>query len=400
MKYPSFREKGLSLLLTLFILFTSCKTDTTTENDKVDALISTTKETFAPDKRVAIFDLEVEKNPEGYLIKGVTNLPDALQSFREELESQKISYTDSIEVLPSATLEGKIQGVVTVSVANLRGNPSHSAEMVTQATLGTPLKVYQKERNWYRVQTPDHYLGWVDSGGLELMDKSVFGEWQASDKLIYTQTYGNAFAEADAASQVVSDLVFGNILQLVSEQAGFYEVNYPDGRKGFISKSEAAPYATWTSSLPLTKEALVATSKKMLGVPYLWGGTSAKGVDCSGFTKTVYFMNGMIIPRDASQQIHEGILIDDSKDFDKLVPGDLLFFGRKATDTSPERVIHVGMWIGNNEFIHSAGDVHISSMDKDSENFDEYNYNRYLRSKRILNETDEGLLYLTEKNIF
>ena len=132
----------------------------------------------------------------------------------------------------------------------------------------------------------------------------------------------------------------------------------------------------------------------------MWGGTSTKGVDCSGFTKTVYFMNGMIIPRDASQQIHEGTLVDDSKEFDKLVPGDLLFFGRKATETSPERVIHVGMWIGNNEFIHSAGNVHISSMDKNAENFDEYNYNRYLRTKRILNETDEGLIYLTKSEVF
>src|SRR5690606_26699277 len=169
---------------------------------------------------------------------------------------------------------------------------------------------------------------------------------------------------------------------------------------GFVSKSEAVPYLDWKSNLSFTKEALVETSKTMLGVPYLWGGTSTKGVDCSGFTKTVYFMNGMIIPRDASQQIHEGTLIDDSKEFDKLIPGDLLFFGRKATDSTSERVVHVGMWIGNNEFIHSAGNVHISSLDKNAENFDEYNLHRYLRTKRILNQKDEGLLYLTEQDVF
>ena len=168
----------------------------------------------------------------------------------------------------------------------------------------------------------------------------------------------------------------------------------------FVKKSDASPYQDWKSSLEPTQESLVATSKTMLGVPYLWGGTSIKGVDCSGFTKTIYFMNGMIIPRDASQQIHEGILVDDTKDFDQLLPGDLLFFGKKATETSPERVIHVGMWLGNNEFIHSAGNVHISSVDKNSENFDEYNYNRYLRSKRILNQKDDGLLYLTEEDVF
>src|SRR5699024_4878699 len=99
---------------------------------------------------------------------------------------------------------------------------------------------------------------------------------------------------------------------------------------------------------------LVATAKTMTGAPYLWGGTSTKGMDCSGFTKTIFFMNGWVIPRDASQQVHAGESIDTSEGFDNLRPGDLLFFGRPATETSPQRVVHVGMWIGNNEFIHSS----------------------------------------------
>ena len=95
-------------------------------------------------------------------------------------------------------------------------------------------------------------------------------------------------------------------------------------------------------------DALVETSKTLMGVPYLWGGTSTKGVDCSGFTKTIYYLNGMVIPRDASQQVHTGKLIDSVTNFDALEKGDLLFFGRKATDTGTEKVVHVGMWIGNN----------------------------------------------------
>src|SRR5690606_23920156 len=141
-----------------------------------------------------------------------------------------------------------------------------------------------------------------------------------------------------------------------------------------------------------TTDSLVNTSFAFKGLPYLWGGTSFKGVDCSGFTKTVYFMNGLIIPRDASQQIHTGILVDDKRNLTKLQPGDLLFFGRAATDSTSEKVVHVGIWIGNNEFIHASGNVHVSSMDSSAANFDEYNYTRYLRTKRLLHQDDEKLI--------
>jgi cell wall-associated NlpC family hydrolase len=400
MKFPSLHNTRVYLFLLVALLFSACKKEQSTEPNKVDEIISSVRETYAPDKRVALFDIESRESASGYVVIGKTNMPEALDALGKELESQQISYTDSIEVLPSKSLDGKIYGIINNSVANLRSKPSHSAEMVTQGTLGMPINVYQKENSWYQIQTPDNYLGWVDSGGIELMTKEEFDAWQATTKIIYTNTYGKSYATANTSSEAVSDVVAGNIFSLIAESGNFYEVQYPDGREAYLPKEEATIFDEWKSKLAFTKENLVETSKTMLGVPYLWGGTSTKGVDCSGFTKTVYLMNGMIIPRDASQQIHEGILIDESKDFDKLVPGDLLFFGRKATETSPERVIHVGMWIGNNEFIHSAGNVHISSMDKNAENFDAYNYNRYLRTKRILNETGKGLLYLNKEDVF
>ncbi len=400
MKLPSFHKSSFIVFLLLPTLYTACKTDTKDEQNKIQEIISSVKEAYAPDTRVALFDIQSEGNSSGYILKGKTNLPEALDTFKKELDSQNIKYTDSIEVLPSERLEGKIYGVINNSVANLRSNPAHSAELVTQGTLGMPLNVYQKERSWYHIQTPDNYLGWVDAGGIELMTKEEFDKWKTTDKVIYTDTYGKSYTEADASSDAVSDVVAGNIFSLMDEDGDFYEVKYPDGRKAYLLKDEADSFDEWKSKLAFTKESLVETSKTMLGVPYLWGGTSTKGVDCSGFTKTVYLMNGMIIPRDASQQIHEGMLVDGKKEFGKLMPGDLLFFGRKATDSTSERVVHVGMWIGNNEFIHSAGNVHISSMDKNAGNFDEYNFNRYLRTKRILNQKDEGLLYLTEQDVF
>ncbi|MCF8713562.1 C40 family peptidase [Joostella atrarenae] len=398
----NFIKRNALLLLGVSAVFISCEQASKKEaaDNKVDPIITSVKEEFAPDKRVALFDVEAFATKDGYVVKGNSNLPDAVSAFQKKLEAENISFIDSIKILPAEELEGKTKGVLKISAANLRGNPKHSAELVTQGTLGMPVNIFDKKGSWYLIQTPDKYIAWVDYGGVAPMNNEEFEAWKASEKIIYTETSGSSFTEADKSSQVVSDLVAGNILKLVADKGAFYEVEYPDGRIAYLIKEEAKPYKEWLSSLAHTKESLVATSKSLMGLPYLWGGTSPKGVDCSGFTKTVYFLNGMVIPRDASQQINEGVLIDDTKDFDKLIPGDLLFFGKKATETSKERIIHVGMWIGNNEFIHSAGSVHISSMDKNADNYDAYNYNRYLRTKRILNEDSKGLLYLDKKDIF
>ena len=129
---------------------------------------------------------------------------------------------------------------------------------------------------------------------------------------------------------------------------------------------------------------IIRTARTMIGIPYLWAGTSSKGVDCSGFVRTILFMHDIIIPRDASQQAYVGEHIDIASDFSNLQPGDLIFFGRKATAERKEWVVHVGMYIGGKRFIHSQGDVHISSFDPLDELFDEYNLGRLLFATRVL----------------
>jgi uncharacterized protein YgiM (DUF1202 family) len=377
------------------LLLASCK-ESPQASKQMAAVLEEVKSEYAPDKRVALFDIISVKNGDSFVLKGESNLPYAVAALKSRLTTDSIPFTDSIQVLPAAHLAKNTKGIINISVANLRSNPGHSSELATQATLGTVVKVYKQEDNWYYVQTPDHYLAWVDDGGFELVDEQKAENWENDEKIIYTKTYGHAYLGPGEEAAIVSDLTAGNLVTIVKYTDEHYIVRFPDGRNAYINKNEAEPYEYWLKNRNPTKETLVASAKELTGVPYLWGGTSTKGVDCSGFTKTVYFLNGMVIPRDASQQVHTGKLIDSTRNFKNLQKGDLLFFGRKATDSTSEKVVHVGMWVGNDEFIHSSGKVRVSSINKSSKNYDEYNLNRYLRTKRIFKEKDKNLIDLTQ----
>ena len=129
---------------------------------------------------------------------------------------------------------------------------------------------------------------------------------------------------------------------------------------------------------------ILHTAHTLMGVPYLWAGTSAKGVDCSGFVRTVFYLHDILLPRDASQQASVGQRLDIAPDFKNLQPGDLLFFGRKATTLRAEGISHVGIYIGQGRFIHAQGDVHVSSLISTDSLFDAFNLNRLLFATRVL----------------
>ncbi|AKP53933.1 C40 family peptidase [Cyclobacterium amurskyense] len=371
-------------LLLLGILF-ACQNED--QSEEMTILITEVKEKYAPDKRVALFDVQWENG----ILSGETNLPEAYKELTDRFSSNNISYTDSIQILPDPALGSKNLALVTNSVANIRSAPKHSAELATQALMGTPLNVLKAEGSWYLVQTPDAYLSWVDAAAIVLVDQNTMDEWLQKEKIVVTEMISTIY-ENDSFDQIVSDITAGNVLKLQGYENGNYQVILPDQRRGIIKGDQAVTYDTWKNSRSTSDNNLIQTAKKMMGAPYLWGGTSPKGVDCSGFTKTIYFLNGMVIPRDASQQVNEGELIDNDKNWDNLQVGDLLFFGVPATETSKERVVHVGMWIGDGQFIHSRGRVRVSSFNPEDENFDAPELARYLRTKRIRNQPSEHIL--------
>lgn len=373
------------LFLCLYGTVAGAQTDTSTYRAKAVEI----QKQYAPDKRAIYFNLQL-KGDSAKLESTSKKVLDEFERVRPQASSLKFSAV----LLPAKELNGLEYGVANLSVCNNRAHPQNAAELLTQMLLGTPVKVFKKQGGFYLVQTPDGYLSWVDGSALGLMDKAQFEAWQKASKIVFVADYGHSYSQADVSSKRVSDLVSGNILQLLGQEKDFYKVSYPDGRIAYLPQVQAKLYNQWIKRPNPNADAILATAQTLLGVPYLWGGTSIKGVDCSGFTKTAYFLNGIVIPRDASQQALVGnpvdVLENDNisltKCLNNLQPGDLLFFSAaKRRGVNGGRVTHTAIYMGNGQFIQSAGMVKINSLVPTAADYDAQS-STLVGARRLLNE--------------
>lgn len=324
--------------------------------DKVHRVMESVAKKYAPDKRTALFNVSILQKEAPLILKGETNLPEAKKMLLDSLSSYQIAIVDSITVLPDLSVGEKQWGIVTLSVANIRTQPDHAAELASQALMGTPVKVLKVTDGWRYIQTPDDYLGWVDENGIVLKTQQEMSTWRKSNRYLFNRIMGSILDAPKKNASPVSDLVLGDLFETLSEKKGYLQVAFPDGRTGFVKKKDCLSYNEWISQKPDVKVVL-ATARQLLGTAYLWGGTSCKAVDCSGMIKTLWYAQSVILARDASQQIRYGEKID-FKNMANLQPGDFLFFGRNV-----QRITHVGMYLGKGLYIHASGRVRINSID-------------------------------------
>jgi cell wall-associated NlpC family hydrolase len=374
------RTYYLALLLTLMV--SSCSEPSIPA--EISTILEQVKANYAPDKRVALWDVEASQDQGRVILRGETNMEEALNSLKEQLAGTAVEVEYDIEILPDTSLGGKHFGIVNLSACNIRSQPRHSAELATQATLGTILKVYKEVNGWYLVQTPDHYLGWLDADGFTLGNEAMADNWKKQEKIVFLPDFGFSYQSPAVNAAKVSDLLAGNILLFSHTTEGFALVEYPDGRTAYIPQEQTASYADWLSRPIPDATHILNTANTFIGRPYLWGGTSGKGVDCSGFTKTVFYLNGILLPRDASQQVNVGELIDTENGLDQLQAGDLMFFGRKANAQQKEKITHVAIYMGNEHIIHSAGQVKVESLNPADSTYNEYRMETFVKAKRVL----------------
>ncbi len=363
----------------------SCRVQADT---RIQRLIEEVKEEMELDKREVLFDVIVEETGEKPVLKGEISDPLCYQELQKALKANRVAYTDSIQQLPAPQLGEKVWGLVSVPVANIYVTASSAQEQSTQAVLGNPVKLLKKDGDFYYVQTADNYLGWLDKESVIAFENIAFRKWQTNPRIVSTALFSFVYKLPSHKAMATCEMPQGSFFVLVGEEENYYKVKLPDGGEGFVKKTETQLYEEWKDQAVQATN-LVATAKQYLGMPYLWGGTSSKGVDCSGFTRSIYFANGVLLARDASLQIKDGVAVSK----EDLQLGDLVFFGE-------DKASHVGMYIGNEEYIHASGSVKINSLNANSPHFDTEGTHNYLGARRIINSLDRNGIVLVGNHIW
>ncbi len=239
--------------------------------------------------------------------------------------------------------------MVTVTAENMYSGPDASRDVVSQATLGQVVRVLEQQVGFVRVETPDRYPGWIPEAALAFLPDTPRTRYASHGRLgRVTSLMANVYRDPDvtgARPKLLAPL--GSSLELLptSLASGWHAVRLPSGEVGFI---QAGDIRVGDASEPWGKaqgNELVATARRFLGVPYLWGGMTAHGLDCSGLVSRVYAVHGVSLLRDADLQFEDERATRVERG--ELQAGDLVFFGNK-------KITHVGLYAGEGRFIHAT----------------------------------------------
>lgn len=234
------------------------------------------------------------------------------------------------------------KAVCCVSLAPVRSEGRHVAEMVTQLLFGETLTILDEQPDWYHViLTLDKYEGWVSRKQIQRIDEKYFDE--LSKLPIYLV--------ADRMSLCRNVETEETMPLFVGSRLPYYDF------KTFKIANKIYKYSgkAHLISDSFNKKNISRLAKEFLGAPYLWGGRSIAGIDCSGLVQVIFATAGYILPRNASQQVAHGEIVDF---VDEVQAGDLAFF-----DNLEGQIIHVGIIMELGKVIHASGQVRIDSID-------------------------------------
>jgi cell wall-associated NlpC family hydrolase len=244
--------------------------------------------------------------------------------------------------------------VTVTSVADVRQSPSHTSELVTQVIYGDVVDPLKQDGEWILVRVEDGYIGWIRSWYLQESSRREVDEFLRSSGHRIAATITQIFERPSEDALPISDAVIGIPVRANRcDKRGWRNVHLPDGKIGY---AKARSIESRKQHRNVTRNSLSAIGLKFLGVPYLWGGNTPKGFDCSGLIQRIFSLCGPLLPRDSDMQAQFGKR-KRSGQIDSLRMGDLLFFGKSSS-----QITHVAMYLSDSLFLHAYGQVRINSL--------------------------------------
>ena len=295
--------------------------------DNVQRAVDDIRRKWVPDGRLGVFDVSLLPK----MIDGTTTSRDARDALRRLAGESGL--LEKVVLLPNDVAAPA--AIVTAALAPLQGEPRVFAPRVSEALHGEPLDVLERREEWLRVRAPDGYIAWINAGYVATGPSDWSEDWRE-----------RATARSLSADIVTPDgrrrLPTGARVAL---RRGVVEL--ADGRRGAV----AAGSVRREQELRVEARHLALpelAQKWYSGAPYLWGGRTEWGIDCSGLAQAVYASRGIALPRDSDQQFGQGREIPVSVEGKDYEAGDLLFFAERG------RVSHVALWAGAGTIVHAA----------------------------------------------
>jgi gamma-D-glutamyl-L-lysine dipeptidyl-peptidase len=309
--------------------------------DRVAQLIDAVRREHVPDARSGVFDVHAEQQAGRLVLRGQATNVAAVDVLIDRVRVQGITAADEIVRLPDPGLGGTIHAVVRTAVAPLYSEPRLPGTQISQLVLGMRVELLSRSGDWIRIRGEDGYIGWTHDGYLEhRSDEWAFG-WERGTAGEPMVSLGAELVDEDG--RVLARLPWGARLL---RHTGAYQL--PDGRRGQVVHGEVVDVDRLADWFPLRGESIARTARRWLGAPYIWGGVTLNGVDCSGFTQAVMWMHGIALPRDSDLQAAASVGVEVAAGAE-MRSGDLLFFAEHGA-----RVSHVAIALGGTQIIHSA----------------------------------------------
>ena len=373
--YQILKLKSFIFLLYVIFALENCnnhKSKNFLFNNRIEQISSK----YISDKSLEVFSANLQRKNGMWILNGETSNEHVYSSIKLFSDSLfgKMNYTNNFLMLPDSNLRDSLFAIINVSVTPIKEKPSHSSQIIDQGKMGNPLKILRFESGWYLCQTHYNYVGWVNSTAIQICNSNQIKNWNSQNLVSISIISGHIYTRPDIESSPISDIVLNNKIKLINKNEDWSLIQLPDKRFGYIQNNS---FEELINNQTISPKYLLKTAYQMMGVPYLWGGNSSKGNDCSGFIQNIFEASNVKLPRDARQQALLGENIVPNKNWSNIKPGDLLFFGKN------KRITHVGMSIGEYEFIHQGGMVAINSLDKESKIFAPKRFETFLFIKRI-----------------